>query len=287
MWQLLIIAYLLLGTANILLRRVIAKDLSEYAILLNSFFFLFFLLPAGFILSIFVPHNLDVGWENILIILIGSIVWPLAGITAFFANKKTDAGVYSVINNISPAFTLILALVFLNENLTSQQYLGIALLIIAGIVAASTQVKKHFRTSTFGILFCILTAILFGVGVAYERFMLTRIDLGAYLIFGWGAQVVWCLIFSLKETNKINPFIEILNKNKRIILSWCFTNISRATVFILALSLSSASILSAVNNFIAVTVVFSAYFLLKEKEHMFQKIVSAGIGAIGLFLVAK
>lgn len=61
MWQLLIIFYFVFGAASYLLRRILAQKLGHRNRLINSVFFLFFLLPAAIILSFFFPHNLDVG----------------------------------------------------------------------------------------------------------------------------------------------------------------------------------------------------------------------------------
>ncbi len=190
MWQLLILFYFIFGTVSYLLRRVLAQKLGEHNRLIVAVFFLFFLLPATLVLFWFFPHNLNVGWLNLFFLLGGSLIWPLSTIIAFEGNRQVDVGIFTIINNVSPIFTLMIALPFLHENLGAPQFLGIGLLIVSGVLAAASQFNKSSLVSANGMLICLLSAIVLGIATAYERFMLSRVDFGAYLIYGWGAQTM-------------------------------------------------------------------------------------------------
>lgn len=187
MWQLLIILYFIFGAASYLLRKVLAQELGEHNRLINAIYFLFFLLPTTIILSFFFPHNLNVGLLNFLLLIGGSIIWPILAIISFHANKKVDVGIFTIISNLSPIFTLAIALPFLHENLKPMQFIGIGLLILSGVLAASSQLRKREHASTEGVLVCLLSAAVFGIAVVYERFMLNRVEFGTYLIYGWGS----------------------------------------------------------------------------------------------------
>lgn len=93
-------------------------------------------------------------------------------------------GVYTIVNNLSPIFTLLVAIPFLEERLTVAQSIGIALLILSGVIVAIPQIKSRDLTGRSGILFCLLSTSLLGFAIAYERLMLNRVDFGAYLIYG-------------------------------------------------------------------------------------------------------
>jgi bacterial/archaeal transporter family protein len=288
MLQLLIVLYFFFATTNVLLRRVLARDLGEHNYLINAVFFLFFLFPLSIVLGFFFPHNLNIGLANVLLIIFGNLIWPIAYICAFRANKEVDAGIYVIITNLSPLFTLAIALTFLQEDLTRLQFVGIGLLISSGVLAASTQRKKQNRVSTQGLLICIFCAALFGSGVAYEGFMLQRVDLGTYILLGWASQTVWALILAGKHLRKLPQLFYKGAKKRRSLIVWGATNALKAATFIVALKISgSASIMSASSNFIAVAVVISAYFFLHERQHMLEKWLAAGIGIAGLFLIAS
>lgn len=286
MWQLLIVVYLVFGVANYLLRRLLAKKLGDHNRLINAIFFVFFLLPTTIIISLFFPHNLNVGAVNLLLLFVGSLIWPISALVAFNANKKVDVGIFAVINNLSPVFTLLIAIPFLHETLKGPQWFGVGLLVSSGILAASSQLKKHNRANSNGILMCVLSAATFGVAIAYERFMLTRIDLGAYLIYGWGSQIIWSVIIAGKEMKNI---VNLFNKDggtRKTLFIWGSVNAFKAIVFIIALKNSSASLIGSATNFMSVAVVIAAYFYLNERQHMVYKWTAAVIGVIGLLLIA-
>lgn len=287
MWQLLILFYFILGSGSYLLRRVLAQRFDKDNRLVNAVFFVFFLLPAIIILSFFFPHNLNVGLLNLILLLGGSVIWPLFNLAAFRANREVDVGIFTIISNLSPLFTLVVAIPFLHEHLSGMQYLGIAFLILSGVLAVSTQYDKRARFKLNGVLMCLLSAAILGFAIAYESFMLARVDFGAYLIYGWGAQVAWMAIITGKELKKL-PGLFKDKKTKIVLLLWGATSVFKSISFILALKISkSASLISAATDFLSVVVVITAYLFLKEKEHMLYKWLGAGIGIIGLILIAK
>ncbi len=287
MWQLLIIFYFVFGATNYLLRRVLAQKLGDYNRLINAVFFIFFLLPTTVILSFFFPHDLNVGIVNLVLLFGGSLIWPLMSLTAFSANRKVDVGIFAIINNLSPIFTLAIALPFLHENLNELQFVGVGLLIVSGVLAASSQLKKHNRSNMNGIMLCLLSAVILGVAVAYERFMLNRIDFGSYLIYGWGSQIIWSAILAGHELKKLPKLFTIDTKTTQTLMIWGGTNVLKSIAFILALTMSSASLISSASNFMSVAVVIAAYFFLKERKHMIEKLFAVIIGIAGLFLITR
>ena len=272
MWQLLIIFYFIFGSANYLLRRVLAQKFGEYNRLINAIFFPLFLLPATIVLYFFFPHNLHVGTLNVVLLVGGSLIWPLNNILAFHANRKVDVGIFTIINNLSPLFTLVIALPLLHESMKGPQLIGAALLIVSGILAASSQGTIRTLTTSRGILICLASAAVLGVAIAYERFMLSRVDFGAYLVYGWGAQIVWALWLARHELKKLPWLFQKAVGARRTVLWWGGTSVFKSITFILALKTSTASIISVASNFLSVAVVIAAYVFLREREHMGYKL---------------
>jgi drug/metabolite transporter (DMT)-like permease len=286
MWQLLLFFYFVLSTIDYLLRRVLAKRLGNHNRLINAIFFLIFLLPETIILGFLFPHNLNVGLLNVVLLLGGSIIWPLLGLSSFQANKKVDVGIFAVISNVSPVFTIAIALPFLHEKVSSLQMVGIALLILSGVLAASSQIHKRKYMSKEGILLCFLSAFILGVATAFERFMLNRVDFGTYLIYGWGSQIVWAAILAGKELKKMPELLAKTSETRQTIVSWGTARALEAVCFISALKLSNAAIISSATDFLSVAVVIAAYYYLKEREHMFYKLLATAVGIVGLLFIA-
>lgn len=269
-----------------LLRRNLAKDFTRYNRLIHAIFFVLFLLPTGLIASRFFPNNLDVGWENLLWLGLGSLVWPVANIVAFRANHKLDAGTFSILNNLAPISTLLIALTILGETPSSKQILGAILLILSGIVIAVPLVQYRLIIGSREILIGVLSAVIIGVGYSYERFMLTRIDFGAYLVLGWGSQVLWAAILAAKEY-KYLPKLWSNVKLRSPILAYGLTNALRGMCFVTALSLASASVVGPAANFLSVIIVIAGYFILGEKDHLLNKLLAVAIGISGLLLISN
>lgn len=283
MWQLLLVFYFIFGAASYLLRRVLAQKFSEHNRLINAVFFCFFLLPAGLILSLFFPRNLNIGLLNYVLLLGGSVIWPLFNLTAFKANQTVDVGIYTVINNLSPIFTLMVALPFLGERLSGQQFVGVFMLILSGIIVAYPNIRKNSKADFQGLMFCVLSAALLGIAVAYERFMLNRVDFGTYLIFGWGAQVAWSAFYARKEWKLLPSLVK--KAGYKTLLAYGTSSTLKSACFILALLISgSAAIIGAASDFMSVTVVIAAYIFLKERDHLGYKLSAAAIGIAGLLL---
>ena len=283
-WQLLLTAYLILGTAAYLIRRKLAQTLTKHNRLVNGFFFIAVLYPLGLIVASFSSPNLSIGWLNVVFLAAGSGIFPLINLLAFRANKDVDAGLYTILNNLTPIITIVAASLLLQERLNDQQLLGAAIIITSTFLATLPRLQKRSASSSTGMLFALASVSLLGLAIVYERWMLTRIDFGAYLVFGWGAQTLWMSVLAWPERKNIKILRE--KKNFLPILSYGVTNAFKGLCFVAALKLSgNASVVGAFASFMAVMVVLSAYFILNEKEGLLFKIGAALIGTFGLIIL--
>ncbi len=287
MWLFFIALYFAFGAASYLIRRVLAQKLPDKNRLINASFFVVFLLPAAILLGLLFPHNLHIGWVNLLLLLGGSLIWPIFNILAFRANKDIDVGVYTVINNLSPIFTLIVALTVLDESLAGAAFAGVFLLIASGVLVAAPQLKQHKHTQISGILFALGSTAVLGIAVAYERYMLNRVDFGTYLLIGWSSQIAWAVYLARNELKKL-PILFKDSATKNVVFGYGLTNVLKSTCFIVALKYSnSAARVGAASDFMSVVVIISAYFILRERNYLPVKLLAAAMGIIGLILVAR
>lgn len=284
-WQILATSYLVLGTAAYLLRRNLAQNLTRHNGLINGFFFLVILYPLGLIIAAFSSPNLHIGWLNFAFLMTGSLLFPAVNILAFNANKHIDAGLYTIINNITPIITIVVAALLLNEHLTTEQLIGAVIIISSAFLATLPRLRKNGEHSSSGVLLAIASVSILGVAIVFERWMLGRVDFGAYLVYGWGAQALWMAIYAWPDRKSLH--ILKVGKNFRPILGYGLANAFKGVCFVGALKLSgSASLVSAFTSFLAVTVVISAYFILKERDHLWLKVGSAALGTAGLLILS-
>ena len=261
-----------------------AQTLTKHNRLVNGFFFIAVLYPLGLIVASFSSPNLSIGWLNVVFLAAGSGIFPLINLLAFRANKDVDAGLYTILNNLTPIITIVAASLLLQERLNDQQLLGAAIIITSTFLATLPRLQKRSASSSTGMLFALASVSLLGLAIVYERWMLTRIDFGAYLVFGWGAQTLWMSVLAWPERKNIKILRE--KKNFLPILSYGVTNAFKGLCFVAALKLSgNASVVGAFASFMAVMVVLSAYFILNEKEGLLFKIGAALIGTFGLIIL--
>lgn len=284
-WQVLISLYMVLGTAAYLLRRSLAtKPISEHNKLINGFFFLCVLYPLGLIVAALSSPDLSIGWLNLVFLLVGSGVFPLIMVMAFRASKDIDAGLYTILNNLTPIIIIVAASVLLHETLSGRQMIGAAVIISSAFLATLPRLNHSYKNPSTGLLFALASVSLLGLAIVYERWMLSRIDYGAYLVFAWGSQAIWMTAIAWPE----RKYIHLLRAkgNFKKVLGYGLTNAFKGLAFVGALKVSgNAALVGASSSFMAVLVVISAYFVLKEKEHLWLKVASAFVGASGLIIL--
>jgi drug/metabolite transporter (DMT)-like permease len=217
--------------------------------------------------------------------LVGSGVFPLINLLAFKASKDVDAGLYTILNNLTPIVTIIAATTLLNESLNNQQLLGATIIISSTILATVPRLRHRVTSSSKGLVYALMSVSLLGMAIVYERWMLTRMDFGAYLVFGWGAQTLWMTILAWPERKHIGFFRK--KKNFWSAFAYGATNALKGLSFVAALKLSNnASVVGASASFMAILVVMAAYIVLKEKEWLWFKIAAAVLGASGLIILS-
>ena len=284
-WQLLLVAYLILGTATFLWRRQLAKAFAHHNRLVNAFFFVAVLYPIGLVVSLFTSPDLAIGWTSLLLLLLGGSIFPLSNLLAYRANRDIDAGLFTIISNITPVVSIAAASIFLHETLTSKQLIGAAIILLAAIVVTVPQLKHHMIHNRVAMVFALTAVVIIGLGFVFERYMLTRMDFGAYLVFGWGAQMLWSVGLAWRERHSLQSMLRDVQLRVPL-LGYSLSATLRGLCFVGAMALSgNASVVAAWISFLTVMVVLAAYFILKESELLWLKLGGASMGVVGLIML--
>lgn len=283
-WQALLIIYLLLNTATYLLQRKLGQKLESHRRLVAGFFFLIIHYPTGLFVAFFLAPDLAIGWLNILFLLIGSWVFPLINVLSLKASKDVGAGRFTILSNVRPIVTVAAATLLLNESLNNHQLLGAIIIVTSAFLVTLPNIRQRSKTKSSGLLIALLVFVLAGLATVYERWMLTRIDLGAYFVFGWGAQTLWMALIAWPERKHLKVLKD--KTNFFPILGYAVASSVKGVCFIAALHLSgNASLFGVFSSFTAIMVVPAAYFILKERQWIWLKILAALIGTVGLVIL--
>lgn len=283
-WQTLLILYLVLNTISYILQRKLGASLAKHKRLVAGFFFVVVHYPLGLVVAFMDHPDLRISWVNIIALLVGSWIFPVINILYLKASKHLDAGRFTVLSNLTPIVTIVAATLLLGERLTGMQLLGASTIIASAFIVTLTHARKRGQVSQQGVTVAILAFMLAGLATVYERWMLGQMDLGTYIVFGWGAQTLWMLVLAWPERKSLG----VLKKKKYLIpiSSFALTSATKGILFLAALQLSgNASVFGAFASFTAIMVVPAAYFLLKERRSMRLKVTAAVIGTIGLIIL--
>lgn len=283
-WQLLLIGYLLLGTASYLWRRQLAKTFAKANRLVNAFFFVAVLYPIGLLVAAFTTPDLSIGWASFFMLLVGGALFPFVNLLVYRANRDMDAGLFTIISDLIPVVSIAGGWLLLHEGLTGQQLIGVAIILVAALLVTLPQLKHHMRNNPRALACAVTAVVLLGLGFVYERYMLTRMDFGAYIVIGWGLQMVWGVLFALPERKSYKILFDPKIQGK--LWAYSLSSTFRGLCIVGALYLSgNVSVVMASASFLTVLVVVAAYFILKEREWLWLKLGAASLGVVGLLLI--
>ena len=173
------------------------------------------------LIGVFSPGSIALGRLSVGVLALGSVVWrtgwrPVArrdlmlivasGVAwfAFYnlalneAERHVDAGTAAMLTNLGPIFIAVFAAVFLGETLPQRLLAGIAIAfggaVLIGI--ATSGGTSGSESSLVGILLCVVAALLYGMGVTFQKPALRNVS---------PLQVTWiacltgwliCLVFT-------------------------------------------------------------------------------------------
>ncbi len=142
----------------------------------------------------FSPGSIALGRLSVGVLVLGLVVWrtgwrPVArrdltlivasGVTWFAiynlalneAERHVDAGTAAMLTNLGPIFIAVFAAVFLSEKLPPRLMVGIAIAFGGAVLigVATSGAGGGSESSLVGIALCVLAALLYGIGVTFQK----------------------------------------------------------------------------------------------------------------------
>lgn len=281
-WQVFAALNIVFFSLSTLMQRVLIKEGKSRPITYTIFFNLFtgiVILCIGLVtrVLIFPQITLHLGF----FLLLSIFLYAFGNLFTFKALKQTEASKFTIIFATRVLFTILVAVLFLNETFGIKEIFG-TLLVFIGIVLVSHTSKKFYFTK--GDVYGVIAAMFIGFANANARFILHSMTIFPYmLIVFFGPAAVLSLIYP-KEAKQGRVFMK-----KRALWGMILLGIVYAVANIgffqaiktgPSVSLVSVVILTSV----IVTVVLSILFL-KERDNMGKKLLGALISFIGLVIL--
>jgi DME family drug/metabolite transporter len=225
----------------------------------------------------------------LLFILAGIFAPALVRWLYFVSLDRLGASISASIGSTGPAFTAILAIIFLNEKLTVSISLGIVL-IITGIIILqrSFNTDGDFRVQRKkDLIFPVLSAIFLGLALVFRKMGLNILDVPLFgVTVGFLTSLFFYSILFLMSKSMRNS----VSMSRNDLLFLCAAGVSITagwlTLFY-ALSLGDVIIVAPLSNLQPAMVVGLSHLFLKDVEKITPKMI-AGIllVLIGVLLTA-
>ncbi|MCW1296732.1 MAG: EamA family transporter [Candidatus Parvarchaeota archaeon] len=233
-----------------------------------------------------------------------SIIGILCGVAAFFsyllyskAMSIEEASKVTPLIHITPLFVIFFAVLFLNEILIFEKYLGISLVMIGIFLISSEKVGKKWGFSP-ALKFMLLFAMIYGFVDIVEKFLLKYISyLSLIFLISFGSFLSALSMLFIK--NFRNEFLGTISKIKVkifliVVISEIFYYVG-ITSFLIATKIAPVSLTSTITSIQPLFVLFYTTILsvlapnvIKEKVNvsiLSKKVVSIVLILIGIWFI--
>jgi len=223
------------------------------------------------------PPIKDLGYNFI----ISALFYGFGMVLTFKALKTLDASENILLAPLGTIVTIASAVILLNESFGLMKIIGATLIFIPIFLLSKTYRFKFNK----GIFFAACSAILFGLAVTNDAFILKTYDAVSYtpIIF-----LLPCIILILTKPLSLQKFKSIIISKQinSILLFSLFYSLQAITYYLALDSGSGASNLSAIFKAETMLTVILAATFLKETRNLNFKITGAISTTLGVLLLS-
>ncbi|WP_154224705.1 DMT family transporter [Marinicella rhabdoformis] len=148
----------------------------------------------------------------LLLVLIGIGATTIGFYGMFHASEFLAPGIATVITNLQPMLTAVLAYWFLSEKMSMRQFFAISMGFVGILIITSNNFPDNSNVSTTGIIY-LLIAI---TGLSVSNLLIKKItgQIDALIAMGWqlifGSVFLWLLAISTENQRDIDWTIEFI-----------------------------------------------------------------------------
>lgn len=244
-------------------------------------------IPTIFIFkeSLFRPAPLN---DYLLLLFSGALGIGIADSLFFMSLNRLGAGLTAIVNCLYSPFIIILSILFLGENLSLFQVMGIVMIISAVVTATSIKgrgmVSKH--NLIWGVIWGALAMAAMAVGIVMIKTILNRSPLlwvTEIRLFG-GILSLYIILLLYKEGGQmVNSLFSLHSRKYTLFGSFLGAYVSMI-LWLGGMKFTQASIAAALNQTSNIFVFIFAAFFLKEAINT-QKTFAIIMAVAGVFLV--
>lgn len=219
----------------------------------------------------------------------GGVAFAITNVATYKSLTYVDAAVGSIFNTLNALCTIGLAALVLNEDLTAVQLVGASILtaaIIYSMLALRTTKKKlSIGELERGFGFALLAGVAYAIAIVNEKWLLSHMSAGSYVVFGWGwqmlASVVLAVVLQPQKLGIIRAF-----RTVRLIAAIGLMRAVAGVAFVLAqIRSDNVALVTVIANFKLIVVMILGAWLLRERHKLWQKTAGAFASLTGLVVM--
>lgn len=290
-WQVSALLYILFSSTRAIQNRRIGlykTDLTAYA-LAASFVCVF---TGGLLYALFSWSSVDHeaarnAWP---FLVVGGSLFGCINVLIIKTYRFLPASLAIFMGILNTISVILFAYIFTEETLSVRQWIGATILLTAIILVAMinkrNRATKYQKSIVIGIILTVLTAFLFGPALLNEKYLINRLGLETYVVYGWGLQAIsaFILAYFIHKNTKMKG--RITTKMHVDVWVYGLLLILAGLMFVLSLQNSGSASLTAIISVanVVLTAVL-AYIFLKERSYLLAKSVGIILTGAGLYLL--
>lgn len=222
-------------------------------------------------------------YPTTLLLVGGSIIFAVVLSLENRLIQRIDVAQFSLIAKAGTLFVVLGGWVLLGEHLSLIQLLGAVIVFASGLLVLPRFSRK---TGTFDVvtILCLVFVLLAALAVTNEKFMLGRMNMSTYMVFGWGIQTVALWVFCLFSYKKWLPKLTKRHALQSLSAGLLLFGVGIGWLNLLVQT-NNLPLSSMIDSFSTVLVVVGSIFLLKERDNVPKKVVATVFGIIGLVIL--
>lgn len=245
--------------------------------LIQALFTIPILLITGLSTQVFTIFHLDI----VLPVLFTNFVASIAMIFYLRSFKVKNISLSSILVSFSVVVSTSIGIVFFHETFTSTKIAGIVIVILAivGVNYKNLNLEKNHRWG-------LLAGLMFGLTYSLDKFIVNRIEPFVYIF--WGFIFVSLFGFVLNPKKLISAFKESkLYDYLPIVVSGVGYFIYNICTFYAYRLGGEVGRIDAINNSQIFLIILFEYFILKQSQGTFKKILMAVLAFTGVYILGN
>lgn len=268
--------------AGRLLQRSLMKDDKSDPIAYAVVFQLFgglMLLAFALVNGIKGPTSWSI-WPNLLLM---PFFWIASNILIFRSLKKTEASTFTILFASRVVWIILASVFFLGESFSLLQAVGTGLIAIAIVFVTYHKQKIQFAG---GEKLVLLSAIVFGLAVVNDAYVVRSFDVATYMALAYLAPAFGIWAIFPKSTPLVIQIVKSNVFKKILLLSFVYAVDSIMYLYAYRSGNNYAQ-MASIFQITTILTVLAAIFILKEKSHLWLKLIAGVIAFLGVLLVAR